>query len=475
MCIADEEIIIDGYIWFFEKLLYASYNLNNFWLRANFLGYNKDIHPIFLNQWHDWSHGGGERNLYFYLSFQLSNIVHNSINIRVLEYIGPIYEVWKIWITRGICYIDLELNLFECQWTIFLECFITVLTSSRTSCSHTYKDFYSWMACLKKFHYLFLILLLLLYCFVYTKSILKVMKHNILIELIISHPCNKRCEYCDLEFANKQMGKKELDTMIQFLRNSRDNLNSLHINFFWWEPLLNFAGIQYFLENVGREDIKYSLWTNGMLLTPSILSVLDRYNVEIYISVDNIDGIALLETLDVKNFLHLFQVNYINDPDFLYHSPATLDKICEYWFTRINFMPVLTTKKWSYDQMVALGKLKKYSSTFTGVSFQYYSYYNWFSSQAQFVIDADMVCYQDIDSLIWLQKQYKIIPESLRHTLDRNSRIGVIWKEVISTQDLYEGYDKKQLLDLIMQIPKTLWRAQEYISIDKILKHGNKY
>jgi sulfatase maturation enzyme AslB (radical SAM superfamily) len=52
---------------------------------------------------------------------------------------------------------------------------------------------------------------------------------NILIELILTNNCNKRCEYCDLDFKNKSLSFMDLDLFINFIKNNKANYT---INFF---------------------------------------------------------------------------------------------------------------------------------------------------------------------------------------------------------------------------------------------------
>lgn len=52
---------------------------------------------------------------------------------------------------------------------------------------------------------------------------------NILIELILTNQCNKRCQYCDLDFKNNFFSKEKLDVFINFLRQNPANYS---INFF---------------------------------------------------------------------------------------------------------------------------------------------------------------------------------------------------------------------------------------------------
>ena len=85
------------------------------------------------------------------------------------------------------------------------------------------------------------------------------MKQKVLIELIINNQCNKRCEYCDLDFRNKSFRKEDLDVFISFLQDNCGEVEYFYINFFGGEPLLSYDEIRYFVSHVGIENIKYSI------------------------------------------------------------------------------------------------------------------------------------------------------------------------------------------------------------------------
>jgi hypothetical protein len=171
------------------------------------------------------------------------------------------------------------------------------------------------------------------------------------------------------------------------------------------------------------KNIKYSLGTNGVFLDEKKLKFLKKNNVKIYLSVDNIDGKSFLEKKDFYGHQDMIEVNFINDPDFLYNSKATLKLILEKEFKNVNFMPVFTTKKWGKEKLKDFLILKHYISSLPDLNINYFSYYNGFSSDIQFMLDTDMHFYRDLDSLIWLQKQYSLIPKALKNELNDKSKL----------------------------------------------------
>jgi len=104
-------------------------------------------------------------------------------------------------------------------------------------------------------------------------------KRKIIIDLMMTNNCNRRCDYCPINFTNNFLEKKDIDFLINYLLENTDEYDSCTINFFWWEPLLNFENIKYFIENNVNGKIDYTIWTNWMLLTEDILNFFIKYNM----------------------------------------------------------------------------------------------------------------------------------------------------------------------------------------------------
>jgi uncharacterized protein len=115
--------------------------------------------------------------------------------------------------------------------------------------------------------------------------------------LHVAHDCNLRCRYCfagtgtfggGRALMDRVTGKKALD----FLLFSSGQRNQCEVDFFGGEPLLNFTLIQE-LVGYGQEqalrlgkEIKFTLTTNGTLLTPDILSFLEQEEISVVFSLD---------------------------------------------------------------------------------------------------------------------------------------------------------------------------------------------
>lgn len=292
---------------------------------------------------------------------------------------------------------------------------------------------------------------------------------KILIELILTNQCNKRCEYCDLDFKNSFFWRENINKFIKFLKQNKANYK---INFFWWEPLLDFENLKYFVEN-SKEFISYfSIWTNWILLNKEKLNFLQENNVKIYLSIDNISCGKNLDFELLQNFENIIQINFINDPDYLENSIFVFEKIKKYWFKNISFMPVFNIKKWNNVKLWKLKKILDYvNEDWKNLNINYFSYFNWISSEKQFILDTDLNFYSDLDSLLWLQKQYKNIDKKLFEKINFETKIWNL-NEEIDLENLLKKHDIKNILNLVFEIPKNSWDLLSYKIIDKLLKNG---
>lgn len=107
------------------------------------------------------------------------------------------------------------------------------------------------------------------------------------ITLIVTDDCNLSCKYCFTLKNSKRnyMSTKIIDN-INELKEKNNNLKSIH--FFGGEPLLNFSIIKYtcyFAEKFNK-SIKYSVFTNGTILSKEIIEIFKKYNFKLLISLD---------------------------------------------------------------------------------------------------------------------------------------------------------------------------------------------
>lgn len=290
---------------------------------------------------------------------------------------------------------------------------------------------------------------------------------NILIELILTNQCNKRCEYCDLDFRNKSLSYEDLDLFIDFLSKNKAHYT---INFFWWEPLLEFEKLKYFLEKSKKYVTRFTIWTNWLLLNKEKLDFFKTHDVYIYLSIDNIVCWKDLNLNLIKDYEDIININFINDPDYLTHSIYTYKQIISYWFRRVSFMPVYTTKKWSSGTLKLLNLVyHKVIQLDSSVQINSFSYYNWFTSDKQFILDTDAFFYSDLDSLLWLQKQYDILNRALVLYINKQTKLLNLYDNDLSLQKLSLLYNSWKILELTLLIPKLLWYSVYYKVIDRIL------
>lgn len=295
--------------------------------------------------------------------------------------------------------------------------------------------------------------------------------HKVLIEVIITNQCNKRCEYCDLDFRTTFISDEHVESLTSLVNRESEKLEYIHLNFFGWEPLLWFDKIRKIVEWMSAKNVKYSLGTNGNLLNSEILDFLSLHNFLIHLSVDNISwyiGVPHIASKYHKNI----KINFINDPDYLFRSEQVFQDIYEKGFRNINFMPVFSTKKWQKWDIISLGKIYKKILSYEDIELQAFWYFNGVSGDMQFVLDTDGYLYNDLDSLLWLQKQYKNLESELREKINSQTK-GVQINKNLSIEKLLSQYNIQQVLGLVMEIPKSQWYLQEYELIKKVFEYGN--
>lgn len=115
--------------------------------------------------------------------------------------------------------------------------------------------------------------------------------------LNIAHDCNLRCEYCfastgDFGEGRKLMtfetGKKAID----FLLNMSGDRENLELDFFGGEPLMNFETVKKIVEYARSREKEYgkhfrfTITTNGMLLTDDKIEFINREMSNVVLSID---------------------------------------------------------------------------------------------------------------------------------------------------------------------------------------------
>lgn len=281
---------------------------------------------------------------------------------------------------------------------------------------------------------------------------------NLLFEIIMSKQCNKRCNYCDLDFKNENLDNLVIDEFYNKLNWILQKNDNIFINFFGWEPLLNYTWIKYFLTKFNEiQKIKYSIGTNWALLNNEILDFFYTYNVEINLSIDskNINDLNLLNI--VKNYKWKVNINFIIEPskiDFLNKNLENL-KI----FKNINLMPVYATLDRNNDQLNQFYEILNYIyKNFLNANLQFFPYYKGQTNEKQFILDVNGDIFWDIDSLLYLQKQYKILPKILRNQIENNSKLWNIFFN--NLDDIMDKNDILKIEKIVLNIPKIILKTQ---------------
>lgn len=123
--------------------------------------------------------------------------------------------------------------------------------------------------------------------------------HNCMSQLIlqVTQQCNLRCDYCiysgkysNRSHSNKKMdyttAKKAIDFFAANIREQKD----INISFYGGEPLLEFDLIKkcvdYANETIEGRNVRYSMTTNGTLITSDIVEFFMEHNFQTLISLD---------------------------------------------------------------------------------------------------------------------------------------------------------------------------------------------
>lgn len=258
-----------------------------------------------------------------------------------------------------------------------------------------------------------------------------------------------------MDFKSNYISKGSIDLFYKKYKAEQNKFESIYINFFWWEPLLNFDMVTYCVNKFWKEPkIKFSLWTNGLLLNKEKLEFCLKNNVEIHLSLDydNVDSILSNELiLAYKNIIH---INFILQPRKIFLLQDKLDAALKVGFINFNIMPVYTTRLWTLKELDELKTIYLWiMCTFENQRINFFTYFKWPTSELQFMLDTDWSLYRDIDSLLWLQKQYSIIPKSLK---DLIHRVSYSWNinGNFSLSEVCDNYQSNNIERVIESIPK---------------------
>lgn len=132
------------------------------------------------------------------------------------------------------------------------------------------------------------------------------------ITLQVTQKCNMRCGYCvysglykNRSHSNLEMSFETAKKAIDFLIKHSGGITNPYIAFYGGEPLLRFNLIKdcvsYCRKNYSDRNIKYSISTNGTLLTKEIVQFLFDNDFSVLISLDGPKDVQNLERKFVNN------------------------------------------------------------------------------------------------------------------------------------------------------------------------------
>lgn len=102
--------------------------------------------------------------------------------------------------------------------------------------------------------------------------------------------CNLSCSYCyENDKKNKIINMETINDTINFINKTYEFDNELYVQFHGGEPLLEFEKIEYITNKLNysiNKKIKYSMTTNGTLLTDEMAQFFTRNEFDITISID---------------------------------------------------------------------------------------------------------------------------------------------------------------------------------------------
>ncbi|MEG2596948.1 MAG: 4Fe-4S cluster-binding domain-containing protein, partial [Oscillospiraceae bacterium] len=115
--------------------------------------------------------------------------------------------------------------------------------------------------------------------------------------LHIAHDCNLRCKYCFASTGDFGHGRKLMDfetgkRAIDFLITHSEGRRNLELDFFGGEPLMNFDVVKQVAayarskEKEFHKNFRFTITTNGMLLTDDKIDFINKEMSNVVLSID---------------------------------------------------------------------------------------------------------------------------------------------------------------------------------------------
>lgn len=194
--------------------------------------------------------------------------------------------------------------------------------------------------------------------------------------LHIAHDCNLRCAYCFASTGDFGKGRKLMDfetgkKAIDFLMKMSANRKTLELDFFGGEPLMNFDVVKQIVEYAREKEkefdkqIRFTITTNGMLLTEDKMQFINDEMSNVVLSIDGrrevndrmrkrVDGSGSYDKI-VENFKKFVPMR--GDKDYYVRGTYTkynLDfsndvmHLYDLGFDQISVEPVVADPKYPY-------------------------------------------------------------------------------------------------------------------------------
>lgn len=171
----------------------------------------------------------------------------------------------------------------------------------------------------------------------------------------ITEQCNLRCTYCcysgnyvnNRTHSTKYMESGDIVSIFDFIDKMSHN-REIRISFYGGEPMIKYTLIQYAVDlgyKKWGDNVTFSISTNGVLLTPTVIDWLVVNNIELAISIDGAEGYHDKHRIDkrgngsfsrIRSALAYLNINY---PEYYYGitimmtlpSFKTIGVIAESW------------------------------------------------------------------------------------------------------------------------------------------------
>lgn len=309
------------------------------------------------------------------------------------------------------------------------------------------------------------------------------MKKRIIIDLIMANACNKRCDYCCIQFNGKLMESHNIDYLLDYLKTNESSYDSCIINFFGWEPLLNYKNIVYTVEKNTNPKISYMLWTNGFLLSEDKLDFFIQNNIKIYLSF-HADSVNSYQSLIEKKYLlkhKNIEINFIVSPQNISECYTKLRQVVEFGYTRINIIPIMLTMKWSRESIKDLSQFIEYvdetyikSQNYPDLIISKYSFFDGIIQEKTFVLDYNLNMYQDSSDELYIWKQFAHLWEELSWEIERITFLWNIKTDTITLVEIIEKHSVKEVFRLIYKLPKKMEYVKDYYLIYKIMNRNKQ-